>query len=430
MDAENWTCEQVAEWLERSNFGQYKDLFCVEHKIDGKVLLTLSEIDLRQPPLQLSILGDIKRLILSIHDLQSECASSISQRQRFSQNGKPTSRSKFSSYTSTSRRNRKLQHSESVDSRSGDEDFSENETFNLSRGYQSSQHPQQSQHFDAEIWKTVLSFCYAFSVFLMTSFVMVVVHDRVPDMDKYPPLPDIFLDNIPYTPWAFQACEVIAVCLASIWGLVMLFHKHRFILLRRMFSIIGTVYLLRCISMLITSLSVPSAHLQCEGKMYGDNWSRMRRTMEIWMGMGMTLSGVRTCGDYMFSGHTVCITLLNFFITEYTPRETKYLSYYLHTLTWVANMFGLFFILAAHEHYSIDVFIAFYISSRLFLYYHVLANNKSLMLRDKNRRRIWFPLFSFFESKCDGIVINEFEWPFPHLSSVVSLFRKRSGKKS
>ena len=72
-------------------------------------------------------------------------------------------------------------------------------------------------------------------------------------------------------------------------------------------------------------------------------------------------------------------------------------------------MFGIFFILSGHEHYSIDVFIAFYITSRLFLYYHTLANNQALMQRDSTRTRIWFPLFSFFESSIDGIVPNEFE---------------------
>ncbi|OWF56273.1 Sphingomyelin synthase-related protein 1 [Mizuhopecten yessoensis] len=378
-DAETWTCDQVAQWLEQNQFSQYMELFCVVHKIDGKALLTLSETDLRQPPLQLLVLGDIKRLILCIHDLQSESDSAFSMghhgKRKFRINKSFTSPSK-------TRRRTNIHYSDSEDSESeNDREYLHEE------GFQPERSPRQSKHLDSEIWKTILGFLYAFTVFLVTSFVMVVVHDRVPDTDKYPPLPDIFLDNIPYTPWAFEACEIIAVCLGTIWSIVLVFHKHRFILLRRVFSIIGTVYLLRCITMLITSLSVPSPHLKCEGKMYGDIWAKAQRTMEIWMGMGMSLSGVRTCGDYMFSGHTVCITLLNFFITEYTPHHGKYCSYYLHTLTWVANMFGLFFILAAHEHYSIDVFIAFYISSRLFLYYHVLANNRSLMLRDKNRRR-------------------------------------------
>lgn len=89
-----------------------------------------------------------------------------------------------------------------------------------------------------------------------------------------------------------------------------------------------------------------------------------------------------------------------------TPRSWNFI----HTLSWVLNLFGIFFILAAHEHYSIDVFIAFYITTRLFLYYHTLANTRAY--QQSRRARIWFPMFSFFECNVNGPVPNEYCWPF------------------
>ena len=171
--------------------------------------------------------------------------------------------------------------------------------------------------------------------------------------------------------------------------------------------------MLRCVTMLITSLSVPGTHLECQPRPYGDLWNKIHNAYIIWTGAGMSLQGVRTCGDYMFSGHTVALTLLNFFITEYTSRRI----YFLHTFTWICNVFGVFFILAAHEHYSIDVFVAFYITSRLFMYYHMLANKHKNDMDVKEtsyeaqRAWFWFPLFSFFESSIDGKIPNEFAWP-------------------
>ncbi|XP_022316202.2 sphingomyelin synthase-related protein 1-like [Crassostrea virginica] len=371
----SWSCENVKEWLINKGFPQYAKTFCDTHKIDGQVLLSLTERDLKQPPLQLSVLGDIKKLLFHINALRIEVLGPESQDPSNS-------------------------------------DSSNEELFTGTQDFITQKVSIHHSHYlDSEIWKTVLSFIYVFTVFLVTAFIMVIVHERVPDVEKYPPLPDIFLDNVPFIPWAFHAAEMIGMGLGAVWITILFFHKHRFILMRRMFSLLGTLFLLRSVCMLITSLSVPSKHLACEKKTYGDIWAKLGRAFEIWSGLGMTSTGVRTCGDYMFSGHTVILTMLNFFITEYTPRKL----YYLHTCSWMANMFGVFLILAAHEHYSIDVFIAFYLTSRLFLYYHTLANNRSLMERDKGRRRFWFPLFSFFESKCDGVVPNEFEWPVPRM---------------
>lgn len=78
-----------------------------------------------------------------------------------------------------------------------------------------------------EIGKAAIAFCYAVAVTWITAFVMVIVHDRVPDMKKYPPLPDIFLDNVPHIPWAFDMCEITGTVMLTIWIIVLLFHKYR-----------------------------------------------------------------------------------------------------------------------------------------------------------------------------------------------------------
>lgn len=38
------------------------------------------------------------------------------------------------------------------------------------------------------------------------------------------------------------------------------------------------------------------------------------RALEIFTGMGMSIQGVQTCGDYFYSGHTVMVTLVGLFI--------------------------------------------------------------------------------------------------------------------
>jgi len=84
-----------------------------------------------------------------------------------------------------------------------------------------------SRHLHPELIKLFVSYIYMFFVFMLTAFVMVIVHDRVPDMDRYPPLPDMVLDNLPYIPWAFEMCEATAIILMVAMGTVLFFHKHR-----------------------------------------------------------------------------------------------------------------------------------------------------------------------------------------------------------
>ncbi|UYV82970.1 SAMD8 [Cordylochernes scorpioides] len=389
-NVENWTVGEVGEWLQKKGFEEYISVFTEEHKIDGQSLLILNESDLKL--MEITKLGDIKRLIIAIHKLQQL------NLQVFSRLASPTETNlSLCQLNHNLNRKKQLNGSEASDHQMGSECSGEDEGTEIH--YNIQQNP--------EIWKTAVGMAYFLAVTWITAIFMVIVHDRVPDMQTYPPLPDIFLDNVPLIPWAFTMCEVTGITLFIMWFTIVFLHKHRFILLRRTCSLFGSVFLLRCITMLITSLSVPGRHLKCQARDYGSIWQKLYTAFLIWQGGGMSIQGVRTCGDYMFSGHTVALTLFNFFVTEYTPNS----MYYLHTFSWVLNLFGIFFILAAHEHYSIDVFVAFYISTRLFLYYHTLANNRALMHGDRKKTRIWFPLFYFFESGVDGVIPNEFETP-------------------
>ncbi len=169
--------------------------------------------------------------------------------------------------------------------------------------------------------KTAVSMAYLFLIGLWTSFVLTVVHDRVPDMQKYPPLPDLILDNVPLIPWAFFASEAIGISLLTVFFCILIFHKYRMIIFRRMCSLGGTIFLLRSITMLITSLSVPGDHIQCSAARYGSLANKIAGAWNILSGVGLYASGVRTCGDYMFSGHTVWLTLTAHFISECNLRD-------------------------------------------------------------------------------------------------------------
>lgn len=216
-DVPAWNCEDVRSWLEKHGFENYGYKFCVQHKIDGPVLLSLQESDLRQPPLQLEVLGDIKRLSTCIKKLQTD---TFGDEAKFLGRDSVDAASSHNVLPSTTPRVHRLLSNESL-SDNEDEVIDEEveRIVNRTGRYTKNVHP--------EIFKTTLSFIYVFVVFLVTSFVMTIVHDRVPDPQKYPPLPDLFLDNMPYIPWAFEMCEMVGVTLFTIWACILFFHKHR-----------------------------------------------------------------------------------------------------------------------------------------------------------------------------------------------------------
>lgn len=301
-----WTCENVVEWLRTNNLSRYEAALGEKHAIDGTALLLMNDKDLREAVAgENVVLGDLKRLLFLTRRLRasakctnvshrmpsSRCVLHTSRRRNkprhsrkrllwsCSSSEEPVSSdaSETENYSASEKRGNGRDHAERERSHwfSGDSStaaVSETETEHdkaASRKLRSmaegnSTRRQRDWVPEPEYLKAFLSFIYVFGVIALTALVMVIVHERLPDMSKYPPLPDLVLDHLPMTWWAFEACELCGSMLFAIFTAMVTFHKHRFIVLRRAFSLTGTIFLLRSITMLVTSLSVPHLRSACK----------------------------------------------------------------------------------------------------------------------------------------------------------------------
>ncbi|CAF1959634.1 unnamed protein product [Rotaria magnacalcarata] len=255
--------------------------------------------------------------------------------------------------------------------------------------------------------KTLSAFLLAFCTLYFCSFVITIVDERLPDPRYFPPLPDLVLDNVKQIPWAFAVTEkIILIEMFTLISIIIL-HRHRLIIMRRLFAIAAALYFLRSLTLVFTSLPVATRITDCRPEKFISFIARLKKASLIFLGQGLSSFGVKTCGDYLYSGHTCTLVLATHFINEYSPR-----SYHLlHFLSWIMALTGMFFILAGHQHYSIDILVAWVLSSRLFIYYHTLANNRTYFQRDKQRMRIWFPFFSYFEENVKKALPNEYCMP-------------------
>ncbi|KAG7485033.1 phosphatidylcholine:ceramide cholinephosphotransferase 2 [Solea senegalensis] len=168
-----------------------------------------------------------------------------------------------------------------------------------------------------EWWKTIMAFFYAGFNLVLTTVVITVVHERVPPKESSPPLPDKFFDYIDRVNWAFTVTEINGMVLLAIWMIQLFFFRYKSIAIRRFFFLIGTLYLYRCVTMYITTLPVPGMHMTCAPKLHGDSHAKIQRILQLISGGGLSITNSHLlCGDFLYSGHTVMLTLTYLFIKE------------------------------------------------------------------------------------------------------------------
>ncbi|XP_010868413.1 phosphatidylcholine:ceramide cholinephosphotransferase 1 [Esox lucius] len=380
-----WSAEEVSHWLNEEGMQEYTDSL---QQMDGSALLRLTQADFLTPPLSLVSSDNGRQLLERLETLRIE----------HHMNGHANGNAGLPNGTA------KPQHNGSL----GLNGFRKEMV----------QIPipmavVERSGFPQEWGKTGVAFVYAVFCFVTTSVIISVVHERVPAKEHTPPLPDKFFDLFDRVEWAFSICEINGMLLVGLWLVQWILLKYRSIIGRRFFFIVGTLYLYRCVTMYITTLPVPGMHFQCSPKLFGDWEAQMRRIMKMIAGGGLSITGSHTmCGDYLYSGHTVMLTLTYLFIKEYSPKR----FWWYHWFCWTLSAVGIFCILLAHDHYTVDVVVAYFITTRLFWWYHTLANQQALKETSQSNpfsRVWWYGLFQYFEENVKGIVPRNYQLPWP-----------------
>merc|ERR1712038_413516 len=180
--------------------------------------------------------------------------------------------------------------------------------------------------------------------------------------------------------------------------LVVALHKHRLIILRRIWLLLGVLYYYRALTFFVTVL--PKADEEYECAPISNTTSAMeyvKRVITISSGGGLSINGNHIyCGDYIFSGHTMTLTMAYLAIKQYSPRRFVIL----HWLSFLVSLAGICGLVVARGHYSIDVILAYFVTTRLWWIYHAMATSNHFKKRsDENflSQAWWFWIFHYFE---------------------------------
>jgi len=206
--------------------------------------------------------------------------------------------------------------------------------------------------------------------------VLMVANNRMDDRAKKEPLRDLAFDIIKERQtWTFKIVELWGLFVTVLFFAMVAVHKHRMIILRRLGFIVGTLYFYRALTMLVTSLPVPGTHLKCVEQQL-DTKDVIINALKFLAGGGMTITGAHHyCGDYLYSGHTAVILTGSNFLSIYLPdklggRHSSRFFRYFKKLIMKFSYFACVLILASHDHYTIDIVCAYFVTTTLIYTYH------------------------------------------------------------
>ena len=220
--------------------------------------------------------------------------------------------------------------------------------------------------------RLAVAYSYCLVCFLLMALSTCIAWYRRPAVFD---LPDIGHDLLPQIStiigWdAHVMCDnLLRFTVALTFGFI---HRHaeRSKILRRFFVVYGSVLALRSCTLLMTAL--PDPYFLCAASAKGSlRWSAISWhavLVDVFALFGPSEKNSMTCGDLIFSGHTVLFVLCA--LTWHTYYRCTRGVNPAKLLIWMVSVLGTVLLLVTRMHWTIDIALAYYITITSWNFYH------------------------------------------------------------
>ncbi|TKR76649.1 hypothetical protein L596_017759 [Steinernema carpocapsae] len=218
----------------------------------------------------------------------------------------------------------------------------------------------------AEVHKLIIVVLFLACAGISNWAALAYIHDFVGRQ----PLPDIVFSIIPEQSWALEIGDIVVTVCSVAMIAIMVLHKYRGVVTRRILFIIGILYCMRTISLLCTQLPSGYSHndRKCRAPLpHFDLAVFVQRILEQTIKVGFQDPNEKMlCGDLLFSGHTLIMVISGLTVPYYLPRRLRLLGWIPKLLSWI----GMICMIISRTHYTIDVVFAYWCTTGVFMLYH------------------------------------------------------------
>jgi hypothetical protein len=162
----------------------------------------------------------------------------------------------------------------------------------------------------------------------------------------------------------------------------------RWIIWRRIFLVYGSVVFLRALTLLMTALPDPYAlcatHPRANFTWSRIPWSSVPGDVVLLLGGGGASpddsdgTSALTCGDSVFSGHTVLFVLCALVWHTYFPGLVWSPVNPVKLFMWVLSVVGTQLLIITRMHWTLDIALAYYITITTWNFYHGVCDALAL----------------------------------------------------